>query len=160
LWETDLQGRFTSCEGKVLDLLGLSVGEVVGHLVGEIFSSDVNAKIYLERALAGESVAGELAVGATQLIQSAGPLRNQSGSIIGARGVALDITAQRLAEESAQAQGDLLKTVIDTALDALVTIDSHGRIELWNKQAELLFGGRTKKCVASDLMKPLFRPRL
>jgi PAS domain S-box-containing protein len=160
LWETDLQGRFTSCEGKVLDLLGLSVGEVVGHLVGEIFSSDVNAKIYLERALAGESVAGELAVGATQLIQSAGPLRNQSGSIIGARGVALDITAQRLAEESAQAQGDLLKTVIDTALDALVTIDSHGRIELWNKQAELLFGWTHEEVRGKRLDETIIPPTL
>ena len=160
LWETDLQGRFTSCEGKVLDLLGLSVGEVVGHLVGEIFSSDVNAKIYLERALAGESVAGELAVGATQLIQSAGPLRNQSGSIIGARGVALDITAQRLAEESAQAQGDLLKTVIDTALDALVTIDSHGRIELWNKQAELLFGWTHEEVHGKRLDETIIPPAL
>ena len=160
LWETDLQGRFTSCEGKVLDLLGLSVGEVVGHLVGEIFSSDVNAKIYLERALAGESVAGELAVGATQLIQSAGPLRNQSGSIIGARGVALDITAQRLAEESAQAQGDLLKTVIDTALDALVTIDSHGSIELWNKQAELLFGWTHEEVHGKRLDETIIPPAL
>ena len=160
LWETDLQGRFTSCEGKVLDLLGLRVGEVVGHLVGEIFSSDVNAKIYLDKALAGESVAGELAVGATQLIQSAGPLRNQSGSIIGARGVALDITAQRLAEESAQAQGDLLKTVIDTALDALVTIDLHGRIELWNKQAELLFGWTHEEVRGKRLDETIIPPTL
>ena len=160
LWETDLQGRFTSCEGKVLDLLGLRVGEVVGHLVGEIFSSDVNAKIYLDKALAGNSVAGELAVGATQLIQSAGPLRNQAGSIIGARGVALDITAQRLAEESAQAQGDLLKTVIDTALDALVTIDSHGRIELWNKQAELLFGWTHEEVRGKRLDETIIPPAL
>jgi len=160
LWETDLQGRFTSCEGKVLDLIGLRVGEVVGHLVGEIFSSDMNAKIYLEKALAGHSVAGELAVGSTQLIQSAGPLRNQAGSIIGARGVALDITAQRLAEESAQAQSDLLKTVIDTALDALVTIDSHGRIELWNKQAELLFGWTHEEVRGKRLEETIIPPTL
>ncbi|MEI6272812.1 MAG: PAS domain S-box protein, partial [Phycisphaerae bacterium] len=160
LWETDLQGRFTSCEGKVLDLIGLRVGEVVGHLVGEIFSSDMNAKIYLEKALAGHSVAGELAVGSTQLIQSAGPLRNEAGSIIGARGVALDITAQRLAEESAQAQSDLLKTVIDTALDALVTIDSHGRIELWNKQAELLFGWTHEEVRGKRLEETIIPPTL
>ena len=140
LWQTDAEGRFTECQGKALDSLGLRVGEVVGHLVEDIFSSDSRAKLYHDRAFAGENVSGEISVGMSQFIQSVVPLRNEAGAIIGARGVALDVTAQRLAEESAQEKGDLLKIVIDTALDAVVTIDVHGKIILWNKQAESLFG--------------------
>ena len=140
LWQTNAQGRFTECQGKGLDSLGLRMGEVLGQLVGDIFSSDSRAKIYVEKALAGENVSGEFSVGMTQFIQSAGPLRNEAGTIVGARGVALDVTAQRLAEDSAQEKDDLLKTVIDTALDAVVSIDVHGKIIVWNKQAELMFG--------------------
>ena len=158
LWETDTEGRFTECQGKGLDSLGLRVGEVVGHLVGDIFSSDPNAKLYLQKALAGENVSGEISVGMVQFIQSAGPLRNEAGAVVGARGVALDVTAQRMAEEFAQEKDDLLKTVIDTALDAVVTIDLHGKIILWNKQAELLFGWTREEVRGKRLDETIIPP--
>ena len=160
LWQTNAQGRFTECQGKGLDSLGLRMGEVLGQLVGDIFSSDSRAKIYVEKALAGENVSGEFSVGMTQFIQSAGPLRNEAGAIVGARGVALDVTAQRMAEESAQEKDDLLKTVIDTALDAVVSIDVHGKIIVWNKRAELLFGWTREEVRGERLDETIIPPAL
>ena len=160
LWQTDTNGRYTACEGKGLESLGLTRSEVIGNLVTDIFQSDPNALQYVRRAISGENVAGELAVGNTRFIQSAGPLKDQSGAIRGARGIALDVTAQRIAEEVAQASGDLLKTVIDTALDALITIDVKGNIVLWNKQAELLFGWTEAEVRGKRLDETIIPPTL
>ncbi|MCE9618880.1 MAG: PAS domain S-box protein [Planctomycetes bacterium] len=160
LWQTDREGRFTVCEGKGLASLGLKSGDVVGQKVEEILRSDPNAKIHVQKALAGESVAGELIAGTTRFIQSAGPLRDEAGAIVGARGIALDVTAQRQAEAAAEATGDLLKTVVDTALDALVTIDVEGKIVLWNKQAELLFGWSSAEAKGMRLEETIIPPDL
>ena len=160
LWQTDMNGRYTACEGKGLESLGLTQAEVVGNLVTDIFQSDPNALKYVRQAIAGENVAGELSVGNARFIQSTGPLKDQSGAIHGARGIALDVTAQRIAEEVAQESGDLLKTVIDTALDALVTIDIQGKIVLWNKQAESLFGWTQEEAIGRPLDETIIPPTL
>jgi two-component system sensor kinase FixL len=55
------------------------------------------------------------------------------GEDIGVLGTAIDITAQRRAEADAEA-------VLDTAVDAIVGIDSVGRITRFNQAAERMFG--------------------
>ena len=55
------------------------------------------------------------------------------GANIGVLGTAIDITDQRHVEADAEA-------VLDTAVDAIVVIDSAGRITRFNQAAELMFG--------------------
>jgi PAS domain S-box-containing protein len=43
------------------------------------------------------------------------------------------------AKDAAETAGNALRIVFDTALDAIVTIDSHGVIAAWNLQAETMF---------------------
>lgn len=65
-----------------------------------------------------------------------------------------------MSESSAQEKGDLLKTVINTALDAVVSIDLHGKINLWNKQAELLFGWTDSEVLGKPLTDTIIPPSL
>jgi PAS domain S-box-containing protein len=78
---------------------------------------------------------------------SAGPLRDETGRIIGAIDVVEDIDqvkrAQQQIAEQARALAEAherLREIISSALDAVITFDSHERIVLFNPAAEHMFG--------------------
>ena len=51
-----------------------------------------------------------------------------------------DVTERKHAEEALQESQEKLHTIVDTALDAIVQMDSDGIITGWNIQAEKIFG--------------------
>jgi len=55
-------------------------------------------------------------------------------------GLALDLTDWRKAEEALRQSEQRTRLIIDTALDAVITMDAGGFITDWNTQAEKLFG--------------------
>jgi PAS domain S-box-containing protein len=104
LFALDKEGVFTLLEGKSLGVLGLKPGEVVGQSVADIFADFPQAIEGAHRALAGETVAtiveGQGLVFDTQYT----PLRDENGEVIGAIGVATDITERRKLEEQIEQQ--------------------------------------------------------
>lgn len=68
------------------------------------------------------------------------PLRNEAGELTGYLGMAVDITESRRMVEALRASEEKNRLIIDTALDAVVTLDRQGVITGWNRQAELTFG--------------------
>jgi PAS domain S-box-containing protein len=70
-----------------------------------------------------------------------------------------------LALESARLQGDLrvseerMRLIVDTALDAVVTIDLDGRITGWNAQAERSFGWSREEVLGRILAETIIPPR-
>ena len=55
------------------------------------------------------------------------------------------------AKEAAEAANYANGVVLDTALDAVVTIDSHGMVTTWNLQAETMFGWDRKEVIGRRL---------
>ncbi len=68
-----------------------------------------------------------------------------------------DITDRKLAEERLQASEARLRTILDTAGDAIVTIDAEGRIAEFNRAAERIFGYRREEVIGRQ-MAPLLVP--
>jgi PAS domain S-box-containing protein len=56
------------------------------------------------------------------------------------QGFLVDITERRIAEQALRESNERLNLVIDTALDAVVTMNAAGIITGWNPQAEATFG--------------------
>jgi PAS domain S-box-containing protein len=54
--------------------------------------------------------------------------------------VAILVFLRHTSEGAREASESRLRTVIDTALDAVVSMDHHGHVSDWNKQAEIIFG--------------------
>ncbi|MFZ4573751.1 MAG: PAS domain S-box protein [Phycisphaerales bacterium] len=96
--------------------------------------------------------------GASRSMLSRGtPRVNPSGEFSGFAGVCLDVTEQREAEATVRTSESRLRAVLDTALDAVISLDEAGRITDWNPQAERLFGyasGDAKGRVLSELVLP------
>jgi PAS domain S-box-containing protein len=74
------------------------------------------------------------------------PIHDSEGKVYRIAGIAEDITARRLSEiqlgeaqKAAEAADQVNSIVFDTALDAIITIDSQSVITAWNLQAETMF---------------------
>jgi hypothetical protein len=71
---------------------------------------------------------------------SIAPIRDASGRIVAACKVARDITGKKLAEQTLRLSEHLMRAILDTAADAIITIDDRGIIQSVNAATERLFG--------------------
>ncbi len=59
--------------------------------------------------------------------------------------------AQQAAEADAERRRRSFEALVDTALDAVVGIDSHGLVTLWNRMAEQIFGWSSSEVLGKPL---------
>lgn len=76
------------------------------------------------------------------------------------QGVLVDITERKRAEEALIASEETTRRIIDTALDAVITMDQDGRITRWNDQAESTFGWSRYEAVGQRLSRLIIPPDL
>src|SRR3990172_404979 len=93
----DRQGVFTLSEGRGLDALGLKPGQVVGRSVFDLYRDVPAIQNNVRRALAGEAFTALAEVAGLTFESRYSPLRDQSGQVVGAVGVATDVTERERA---------------------------------------------------------------
>lgn len=71
---------------------------------------------------------------------SLSPIADASGRIVGASKIVRDISARKQTEEAARASSQLVKSILDTVVDGIITIDRQGTVLSCNPAAERLFG--------------------
>jgi len=98
LWSNDINGIFTLSDGKGLETMGLSPGEVVGQSVFELYADYPNVIRDTRRALAGESFTQESMVNDRYYENHYTPNFDSEGKPNGCIGVAVDITDRKKAE--------------------------------------------------------------
>lgn len=84
-------------------------------------------------------------------------VRDPDGHLLGFVGIAQDVTEHELAHEHLRLSEQRTRAIIETASDAFIAIDSSGRIEDWNAQAERMLGWSRAEvlgCLLSDLAIP------
>jgi PAS domain S-box-containing protein len=102
LWTVDRNMTFTSSEGSGLEVLGLKPGETVGRTLQEFFDTDDPNYLPIavhRQALMGDSASYETEWQGRVFESHTEPLRDEAGQIIGAIGVATDITERKQAED-------------------------------------------------------------
>jgi PAS domain S-box-containing protein len=65
----------------------------------------------------------------------------------------------RLAKESLQEKEERLRRIIDTALDAVITIDPAGAVTGWSRQAETIFGWPAAEILGRNLSQTIIPAR-
>lgn len=103
IWTTDADLRIASCWGAPLRALSLTPNEVVGTTLYEYFKTEDPSAPYIAnhlQALQGTLVSFDADYKGRAFRIRLEPLRDSQSRIIGAVGVALDVTEQRRSEES------------------------------------------------------------
>ena len=147
LWKVDAEGVFQLSEGRGLEGLGLEPGEVVGKNVFEVYADDPDAVGVMRRALAGEEVETRLRVAGRTYEGRVRPIL-EDGRVVGAVGVALDVTEWARQSDRAAFRARLL----DSVGQAVIATDSAGRVIYWNETAEEMYGWSREEALGGSVM--------
>jgi PAS domain S-box-containing protein len=78
-------------------------------------------------------------------------LRDAEGKILKFVGTSTDIEDLKQSQENLQKAEEKTRLIIDSTLDAVITIDAHGMITSWNKQAEIVFGWSSREAIGQHM---------
>jgi PAS domain S-box-containing protein len=80
-----------------------------------------------------------------------GPLCDTEGKVIGLYGIARDITERKQVEKALAASSARLSGVIESAMDAIISVDADQRVLLFNPAAERIFGCTRAEALGQSL---------
>jgi PAS domain S-box-containing protein len=84
-------------------------------------------------------------------------LRDAAGEILRFVGTSTDIDDLKQSEDDLRMADERTRLIVETALDAVVTMNSQGLITSWNKQAEIIFGWSAAEAIGrrmADMIIP------
>jgi len=90
----------------------------------------------------------------------AAPIRNSSGEMIGVALVFRDVTEKRRAERELEVGEQRKAAILETALDAIITIDHQGRVVEFNPAAARSFGYSREEAVQREVSELIIPPSL
>ncbi|MBA2340143.1 MAG: PAS domain S-box protein [Pyrinomonadaceae bacterium] len=149
VWATDLQGRHTYDNPAVETILGYRPEELLGKNSLSLMHEDDRREvekslpelIEQKRGWTGLVVRWWHKDGSLRYLESnAAPSLDAEGNLVGYRGADRDITERKRAEEALKESERRFRSVAQSANDAIIAADSHGRIISWNKGARTIFG--------------------
>lgn len=148
-------GLILDCSDAFCELTGFSRDEIIGHNPKEL-GIWVNAE---ERKMMREQLQrnGQVDNLEFQLRRSNGEIRNMQ---ISARylttepillAVAHDITPRKQVELALQESAQHIQAILDNMFDGVITIDTHGVIESFNKAASNIFGYQQEEVLGRNI---------
>jgi PAS domain S-box-containing protein len=151
----DLDGIITSWNAAAEKLYGYAAAEAIGRSIQLIVPADrpQEWQEILDKARRGEHVSHF----ETQRIAKSGsridisvsvfPVKDASGTIIGAAAVARDVTERKQAEEIRLQ----LAAIVESSEDAIFATNLDGTITTWNEAAERLFGYSARQATSQSV---------
>jgi PAS domain S-box-containing protein len=91
---------------------------------------------------------------------SAAPIRNAEGELIGVVLVFRDVTEQRQSQVALRHSEARKGAILDTALDGIITIDQEGKIVEFNPAAERAFGYQRAEMLGREMAELIVPPSL
>jgi PAS domain S-box-containing protein len=116
IWAMDHDGVCTLSTGPGLADLGVAPGELVGKNLFEVYD-DTDSQFYLRKVLSGEEFTVEGVIDGRILSLYYQPVRDRTGSVTGALGVATDVTEQRRLEAEERASRDRVTLLAGLSVD-------------------------------------------
>ena len=168
----DLQFRFVRLNAQLAQINGLPVEAHLGHTVAELLGPArwAERRVFLEKARAGEASMNVPLPGIVSpktgterhVVSSYLPITT-AGVVAGVVVVVRDVTEQVEAERALRVSETRKATILEVALDCIITIDAEGRIVEFNPAAEQTFGYTRQeilgRVMAEMIVPPALRPR-
>jgi PAS domain S-box-containing protein len=151
LYVVDQDGTYLFCDGQGLRGMGVESQQVLGHCIFDQEQERPYVTEAVRRALAGENASFIGHWDTITFENRVVPLRDAAGRVMGALGVALDVTERVRAEEELRASEERFRCVTESAHDAIIGADSQGTIVSWNAGAGTMFGYRADEVLGQPL---------
>jgi PAS domain S-box-containing protein len=169
LYVTDEQGCIVKANPALAKMLGYSQADLIGKNSMEFIAleeSDTTVLPELMRQLLRQGVVENYEAlwrkkdGApVQVELKVSLLKNNTGAIIGAVSAVRDITLRKLAEEALRESEQRFRVLANSASDAIIFLDSRGKIIFWNLGAQKMYGYEYKEMLGKtpeSIMPPGF----
>ncbi len=148
----DTQNRILDLNAAAQKLIGHSASEVLGQTAERVFAAYPQL---LGRWRGAIQVREELAWGEGDTRRwydlRISPLRDPEGELAGRLVVLHEITARKRLEAETEQRRLYLESVVGSAPDAIIALDSQHTIVEWNRGAESLFGYSAQEARGRDL---------
>jgi PAS domain S-box-containing protein len=161
VWDWNVRTGELKWSGKLESMLGLapgSFGGTLGDFLDLVHPDDreqVNQAI--SRAI-GEGQGYEVEFrnlrpdGSLHWITGKGQvLRDESGLAVRMIGIGMDITERKLGERQLAEAEARIRSVVNSVIDGIITIDEHGNVQSMNPAAEKLFGYPRSEVIGRNL---------
>jgi PAS domain S-box-containing protein len=170
---TEIDGRVVFLNALAEALTGWSQADAAGQPLGAVFRI-VNEKTGEEvespaRRALKEGVIVGLANGTVLIAKdgterpiddSAAPIRDEAGRVVGCVLIFRDITERRIAERELRTSEERKAAILRASLEGIVSIDGNSRVLAFNPAAEAIFGWSEAEAVGADLPDLLIPPSL
>jgi PAS domain S-box-containing protein len=158
IYAKDLEGRYLFVNRRFTELFHTDVDRVLGKTDYDLFTkpeADGFRRMDQRVAAAGVALTEEEPVpqhdGVHTYISVKCPLRDEAGGLYAVFGISTDITDRKRAEEALRANEERTRLILDTALDAVIAMDTTGAITGWSPQAETAFGWTRPEVIGRSL---------
>lgn len=119
IWSLDRNGVIILSEGRGLAAAGLQPGEVVGRSIFDLYPHGSPSAEAARRALSGEDVSVTLNTNGVHWETRYSPLRDQNGELVGATGVAIDISERLHAVEALRQAEEKYRSIFEHAVEGI-----------------------------------------
>lgn len=133
-------------------------GEITGRRMKDVLGPEafLSIKRHIDTALRGKAVTFEQSIprkaGASWYVHATYvPHVSEAGDVQGFFALVEDISERKAAEQALQESEERLRSILDTAPDAIITIDDAGSIESFSPAAEKLFGYQVGEVIGKNV---------
>ncbi len=152
------EGVYLSVNPAFAKIAGKPIDQIVGRSIAEVMGAEAAeaTRPYLDRTLKGERVTYEAEVpfdstGRRYLHVNYSPDIDSAGVVVGWVASVTDITKRKQAEKQLKESHDHLTAILETVVDALVTIDAKGIILSVNAATEKMFGYTAAELIGKNV---------
>jgi PAS domain S-box-containing protein len=170
---TDTEGRVTFLNGVAQELTGWTHADAAGRPLENLFQivneetrqpvENPVAKVLREGAVVGLANHTVLIArdGCERPIDdSAAPILDSTGKMLGVVLIFRDVTEQRRKEQAIRQSEARKGAILNTALDSIITMDHEGNVVEFNPAAEKTFGYRREQILGQELCQFIIPPAL
>jgi PAS domain S-box-containing protein len=160
IYMLDLDGRVTSWNSGAQRIKQYTAAEILGRHFREFYVEEERRNGEPERNLEVVRRAGRYEAEAWRVRKDGSqfwanvvmdPIRNEQGQLLGYAKITRDITERRRAEQVIREAGVRIDTLVETAVDGVILIDTRGYIQTFNPACEKLFSYRAEEVVGQNV---------
>jgi two-component system, cell cycle sensor histidine kinase and response regulator CckA len=160
LFMLDASGAILSWTSAAVQMFGYQPEEVIGHSFELLFTPDEIAQAAPAMELESARTQGRCAVEGWRLRKDGTTfwasstltaLSDRRGANRGFVKITRDLTARKQAEDSIRARQAYVQSVLQVAMDGIVTIDQYGVITTFNRAASEMFGYAEQEVIGKNV---------